>query len=205
MIAAEPTDRERFIARIVGARLTGQDGVPLVDAFDPPLPRQLAAVAKRVGREVPDFLPKFLVAVDPTRDLAEVWPRFAVWLLRDVALPAITVDKWKCREAIERVARGYENGEFAHAAYAYAYAAAHAADAAANAAANAAHAADATASAAANAAAAAAAAAYAYAAANAAAYAAANAAANAAYAAANAAYGRMADKLLELVTEGTHP
>jgi hypothetical protein len=79
--ATEPTDRERFIAQIVGARLTGQNCVwePLVDAFEPPLPAQLAAVAKRVGREVPDFLPRFLVAVDPARDLAAYIGEHTTW------------------------------------------------------------------------------------------------------------------------------
>jgi hypothetical protein len=198
MIAAEPTERERFIARIVGARLGGADGAwePLIDAFDPPLPPQLAAVAKRVGRQVPDFLPKFLVAVDPSCDLGGVWPKFAVWLLRDIALPAVTVDKWKCREAIKRVAAAYESGEFAAAANAAnaataayaAYAAYAAANAAANAAAHAANAAHAAAHAA-NAAHAA--------------YAADAAAHADAYADAADDYRQMGDKLLELVTEGT--
>ena len=181
MIQPELTDRQRFIGAVVAARLHDDQQAYGTILDDMRLPPQLTALAREIGEHVPAFLPRFLVAVDPSADLTTAWPRFAVWLLRDVCLPAITVDCWKCREAVETVARLYEDDVPAWAA---AWAAAGAAGAAARAAAGAA-----------------------WDAARAAAWAAAWAAAGAAGAAARAAAGdaafqRMADKLMEIVTDG---
>jgi hypothetical protein len=123
------TPRQILIGKVVAARLCDDDAATRRLLSSMVLPPQLKAVVERVGKEVPGFLARFLVAVDPGAALAMAWPRFVVWLLRDECLPAITIDKWKCREAIERVAALYDQ-EIPSGYAAYAACAAYAASAA---------------------------------------------------------------------------
>jgi hypothetical protein len=204
---------ERILCAASAARLSGAT-VSLADICAPDgvnilqLPPQIESLAARFADRVPGFAARFCLAVDPARDMSRVWPQWAAWMLRTVALPGVTIDKWGVRKAIETVAGMYESGAAADAAYAAAAYAAYAAaaDAADAAAADAADAAAADAARAAAYAAAYAAYAAAYAADAAAAdaaYAAAAYAAYAAYAAADAAdaaaYRLMADKIIELL------
>jgi hypothetical protein len=187
------------------------------------IPRILARLEDRIfeGLEPAEarlWPMRFAQAVQPGADLSGVWHQFAPWLLREIALPAVSDKHPQERAAIVAVAEGFETNwstlsqrearRLAVAAAAYAVAAAaYAADAAAAAAAAAAGAAvgvvDA-AYAAAYAADAAAAAAVAAAGADAAAYAAAYAAADADDAARRSArhkaYNSMAAKLCELIS-----
>jgi hypothetical protein len=177
------------------------------------IPPQLAYLEDTIFEGLPLSLARqwpmrFASAIQQDADLNNVWPQFAVWLMREISLPAAK-DHLACETAIERVARGYETrwqldtadaaaaaaaaADAAHAAYAagdatYDARAANAAYAAGDAA-HAAAAADAAADAAANAARAARAAADAASAANnASAAIAADAAHAAAHAVANNAY-----------------
>jgi hypothetical protein len=172
------------------------------------IPRILARLEDRIfeGLEPAEarlWPMRFAEAVQPGADLSGVWHQFAPWLLREIALPAVSDKHPQQRAAIVAVAEGFETnwstlspGEARRlaAAYAAAYAYAYAYAAAAYAYAADAAAADAAAAAAADAA-------YAAAAADAA------AAAAAAYAAAAArrsarhkAYNSMAAKLCELIS-----
>ena len=137
---------------------------------------------------------RFTSAIAPGADLSMVWPRFALWLLRDFLPPIIKSDAVKA--AIPVVAdlyREWVGGEKpSEERWKGAYAAAASAAAGGAAAAYAAAASAAAAFAAAYA--------YAYAAANAAANAANANAANADAAERDQAYSTMADKLIEIIT-----
>ncbi len=124
------------------------------------LPLPLFHLARIVSKNVPGFGLRFLLALreHEDRDLAPIWPRCAIRILREIALPAVTVDKWGVRDAIIQVCVALKTGKGLKAAAAAAAYAAHAAGGAHADAANAAAYAANAAAAAANAAAAAAAA-----------------------------------------------
>jgi hypothetical protein len=153
------------------------------------IPPQLAHLEDTIFEGLPVDLARqwpmrFTNAIQQDADLSNVWPQFAAWMLREIALPAAKGYP-ACEAVIERVANGYETRWQSNAADATyeAYDARAARAAAANAAR------------AAYAAAYAARATYAADAANAAAY----AAAAAAYTSRAVTYTKMADKLAKLL------
>ena len=77
-------------------------------------PPQLAYLEDTIFEGLPVALARqwpmrFSNAIQQNADLSNVWPQFAAWMLREIALPA-ALGRPNCEAAIERVARGYETG-----------------------------------------------------------------------------------------------
>ena len=126
-----------MLAEAYAAALAGEP-YPLAGKLDRyRIPAWLRELAGRVSAKVDaGFAARFLTALDEKPSCGrqrDLWPRIAVRILREVALPAVTVDKWGVRNAINQVCTALETGkgleEARRAAY-IASAAAYAANAA---------------------------------------------------------------------------
>ena len=124
------------INRLTGSCHAFGDHAAVADALGIPL--ALAHLEDRIFEGLPEAERKawpiaFAKAIPEGRDLAPAVPRILIRTLREVALPAVTVDEWGVRAAVEGVCVALETGEglreVADAAD-HAYAAADAADAA---------------------------------------------------------------------------
>ncbi|HVB17145.1 MAG TPA: hypothetical protein VNF04_11460, partial [Stellaceae bacterium] len=116
------TRSERILCAATAARLSGvpaslgdllgADGAGFLR-----VPTPLVALVNKLSGKVPNLPARFCLAIiDQPRDMSHIWPQWASWMLRTIALPAVSVDKWGVRDAVEAAALSFERHSNARAA-----------------------------------------------------------------------------------------